>query len=302
MHRRFLMSFGGKLIMGFALATAAVTAQAATRVVECRGCTYQSMYSTVVNRGAGTCTIWNPVNAEIYKFKVACGGVRPNASLPGSSDEGVNATGCFADEQTVSQADADMAANLSVVFNATSGSYKAAIEVNANSWIFPGWTARTPTASDYVTDGNLRGMLNDKLRNEALLRTNSNTLVVALAYVAAHADTALNFTDQLSISVKVVFVDGSKVEVKLKIQDPPEYVKGSARDDTGQVVPDANSSDYTGTWTYGRGSEGSRDRMVRTFELLGALIEERDNGGYILRCNWETRGGVNRLTCKLRKS
>lgn len=96
--------FPGKVIVGLGvtlmMAMTVATAQAAARFIECRGCSYQAMYSTVVNRGAGTYTIWNPFNADIYQFRVTCG-AHPNASLPGNPDGSVTAAGCFADEQAV---------------------------------------------------------------------------------------------------------------------------------------------------------------------------------------------------------
>ena len=274
---------------------------ASAAVIECRGCTYQAMEDRVTSMGNGTYTIWNPINAEIHKFQVRCGiapnrgdqGIQGNLATDGEVSQGSR---CYAEEGDVLQGMIDTAANLSPLFMASFGTYSVDIEINANNWMFPGWTGgSSPTANDYVTNANYRSQLNDKLDDQGFAYASNTLLRVALEYIFAHADAALQFTNGIVVTATIHFDNGSKVKVQFKLNQPVAYVPGTARDDTGQLVPDSSAAPNAGSWTYYSSQIESRDRMVNTMSALGFVLAPRPPTFTTIVCTFQP--GPNALTC-----
>jgi len=282
------------------LASASAPALADT-VVECRGCDLQAMSAAATHHGAGMVVVWNPVDAAIHRYEVRCG-VNPSFPTAGSTDDRKEATtiaapGCFAEEADLAADLAAIAAALSTVYNGTSGTWFARFDVEARHWTLPGWTQRAPTANDYVSDANLRAMLNDRLRKGALAHAGEAPLAGAFAYLLAHADAAAAFTDKPRAALDVTFTNGSKVRVDVQPGGPAQYVEGSARDETGQFVPDANAANYAGSWHYDGDQHLALERLVHTIEGLGGKVVRGDTDAS-LRCVWNRADA--RLACKVK--
>jgi hypothetical protein len=79
------------------------------------------------------------------------------------------------------------------------------------------------------------------------------------------------------------------------LDKPPAYEKGSARDSTGQLLPDDNVPEYAGRWFYGATEQRNADRIVQLLNARGAevIIGTRRNG--FLNCTWNSVN--NRLSC-----
>jgi hypothetical protein len=267
-------------------------------VIACPNCSYQTMMNRAVGQGVGSYYVWNPVNAEIHQFLVSCGvpPLRPDGEQDSRTVESGIDSRCYATEGNVLAGYRDMAANLSPIYNGTAGTYQAKADVRADNWTYTGYPLNPPTANDYVTDVNLRGQLNDHL-DEAGMSHAISPIAAFLEYVMAHGDAAVQFTDNLSITVTVLFVNDSKVKVELRLNHPARYVAGTARDDTGQVIPDANSSNNAGRWTYGGDQQGSGDSMLSTMRNLGFLIVGSVPHPFrTINCTWQGPP-QNKLSC-----
>lgn len=295
----------------FALGTASAT------YTQCPGCTPAQMLQTAINMKQGTWLVWNPTIGSIRKYQVTCGIV--NGTDPGTEssapatdgvvatdddittdglavDDGSNttaATNCTGIELSVPQGVLDVAAKLYQLSQLTNGTYKAAVEVYANNWNIP--TVPNPSAHDYLMDGNYRAQLNDGLQDHGLEYANNGILDGLFEFLRAHADAALQFTSGVNATITVIFNDGSKLKVKLTLDKPPAYEKGSARDSTGQLLPDDNVPEYAGRWFYGATEQRNADRIVQLLNARGAevIIGTRRNG--FLNCTWNSVN--NRLSC-----
>lgn len=231
-----------------------VATDASASVIECRGCTFQTMSTTATNMGTGSYLIWNPINAEIHDLHVHCGRAHANGAKDGAKNvDAVNASaastassGCVADEQPTPGSVVDLIGKLSIVFNRTGATWNHEMQVDTDNWTFPGWTTDRPTAKDYVSDGNLRGMLNNKLNDEVLEHVTDGVLRKALEYVDAHAAEAGLFTDKVGMTVTAVFSDRSSVRVQLPLGKPAVYLPGYAVDAAGHALPDPSTAAYAG--------------------------------------------------------
>ncbi|HET9031859.1 MAG TPA: hypothetical protein VFN25_03030, partial [Dokdonella sp.] len=130
------------------------------------------------NAGQGTWTIWNPLNGEVAKFRISCGGsvnvVEPTdgpLSHPQarSANSSINLTCQTANFLTVSPEQIETAANLSYIYNHTNGSYKSGLVVQLHNLNFSSNLGYdTISAHDYLGDNNLRSQINDVLTEDAL--------------------------------------------------------------------------------------------------------------------------------------
>jgi hypothetical protein len=268
----------------------------------CPGCNAAQMNTTAKNRGIGTWVVWNPTNADVRKYIVTCGIVNGTDPTTKQSAGGgatssaappqTDAT-CTAIEAPLPQSVRDVAAVLLQLSRATGGPYQVAADVYAHTWNIP--SVPNPTAHDYAGDSNYRSQLNDILQVDGMLHIGSTPIRGFIEYLKAHADAALSFTDSVATVITVVFDDGSKARVKVKLDDPAEYIKGSARDSTGQALPDDNIPAYGGRWFYGGTEVLNFERFGRLLRQLGAeVIVGTHNSGFLV-CSWQS--DHNRLSC-----
>ena len=283
----------------FALAAAGL-ANASAPVAPCLNCTYTAMYNKAVSKGAGSWMIWNAANGEIHKWTITCG-IPPVAAgapiLGGPKSVDQIETVCTGQETAVTQEMHDTAANLSSVYNLTAHTYKAGVTVPGDSWNFLGLPIGDPgSAHDYVTNANYRAQLNDKLDEYALDFALGAPVIAPMQYILAHADAALGFSTGVMIVATVTYPDGTSFKIDIKLIGAPEYEQHSARDDTGQLIPDGNVAGDAGRWTYGSGDRQARDRLIGTMEQLGFAIPNPLPVNYsTITCIWNA--AQNRLTC-----
>jgi hypothetical protein len=290
-----------KVLYAIAFALAAVgLANASAPVAPCLNCTYTAMYNKAVSKGAGSWMIWNPANGEIHKWTVTCGipPIAAGASTPGGTKSVDQIqTVCTGQETAVTQEMHDTATNLSSVYNLTAHTYKAGVTVPGDSWHFAGLPpGNVGSAHDYVTNANYRAQLNDKLDQYALDFALGTPIVAPMQYILAHADAALGFSTGVMIVVTVTYPDGTHFKIDIKLVGAPEYEQGSARDDTGQLIPDADVQGNAGNWTYGSGDHVARDRLVGTMRQLGFWFPPALPPNYsTVTCTWDAAN--NRLSC-----
>ncbi len=269
----------------------------AASVSECRGCNPAQMEQRALQRGAGTWDVWNPVNGEISRYRVACGvapqggdsSVRsPEVPLPSRSDASPSA-GCtnrIVDYPPVPLEMIDTANRLSQIYHSTGGTYKVGITVRARDVGVLLADGGAPTAHDFLTDYAYRGRLENLITQRALGDA-ANPLASLLEWIFAHADAALGFTGALELLVTVQFDDGSTIQFVITLNHPADYIEGSARDSGGVPLPEENSSRYQGRFRFDSIENYSRFRW-----LMGRLGAHQIGTGHnyytdIYDCTWD---------------
>jgi hypothetical protein len=291
-----------KVLYGIAFALAAAgLANASTPVAPCLNCAYTAIYNKAVSKGAGSWMIWNAVNGEIHKWTVTCAIQPIVAGAP--APDGTNGveqiqTVCTGQETAVTQEYHDSAANLSVIYVQTAGSFHPGITVPGDSWHFLGLPpGDVGSAYDFVTNANYRAQLEDKLDESALDFAIGSPIVAPMAYIFAHTDAVLGFSTGLVMVVTVIYPDGSSLKIDIHIDGTsPYYEPRSARDSTGQVIPDSDASTNAGSWQYNGAERAPRDRLFSTmqqlgFQFLGSLPPDYN----VITCTWDAAN--NRLSC-----
>lgn len=157
------------------------------------------------------------------------------------------------------------AQHLSQVFNATGGTYKLGIPVNANPGIYtPAYSGRAPTAHDFLVDLNLRAHIQENLTIDRVMNATSSPLASAFLFFVTHVDTVAGFTDQIDLLVTLTFEDGSPVKYILTLTSPPDHVEGSARDNDQNALPEENTAGNQGSWRFRSDENFGRFRWMMT--------------------------------------
>jgi hypothetical protein len=182
-------------------------------------------------------------------------------------------------------------------FNLAGGRMKAGITVHASELgAFPG--SDGANAYRVTEDANLRGFIGQRLV------TNAPRWALMQSYASLAGQLAarlLNLSDTPAIRINVIFDDGSSV-VFTKGLDQPDpnmaiYEPGSAKTPKKQVVPDANSVQYQGTWYAPPHGGDPTDRFAEHINIIGGSATG-GSGQQNLVCRWKNNSsGGGTLIC-----
>ncbi|MEE7558460.1 hypothetical protein HH299_00925 [Xanthomonas sp. Kuri4-2] len=145
-------------------------------------------------------------------------------------------------------------------------------------------SAQAKTAIDVLSDFNLRSMLASSVANNSVYSTVVGTnLATALADLLAVVSSPLGLKQQASVIFRLVMADGSTVDFKISLDvTNGEYINGSARTPSGQLIPDSIDQ-VQGEWTSGGG-----DNLEGIAGYMGSLGASM---------NYVGSGGVTRIAC-----
>lgn len=172
----------------------------------------------------------------------------------------------------------------------TNATMKAAVVVKGTDLGVPGLTGTT-TAYDVVTNANLRAQLGDRLASGTLpgwsnLDRAGEMIVQGLFAAVGAGDASIEITVQLE--------DGSTVVYKLTNNSGTgQYQAGRSRTKNNQLVPEANTPEYQGTWQGGTDQPSLGNHMG----VIGATVIGTGNRGP-MTCTWK---GTT-LTCTIRSN
>lgn len=288
---------------------------AAASATRCVNCNDSQMYNAGRNVGASPSPIlvWDPADGDVKRFRNYCGtvnGIDPGAAGKGATGRADPASATQAtcslrtEELAVTTTTADLGRALGEVWRATGGTMKGMIVADFSNENFPTYLPGKPTAHSFVLDGALRGRILDRASEPDIFQMDpGNVLAGPLKFILSHGDAFLGFTDGIVITIDVVFVDGSKVQVRATIGENATYVPGSARDNTGQFLPDRsdNMQDYHGMWYYPPGSGNDMNAFLELMRQLGVQVVygATGQGQGVIKCRWNPEN--NETICMLPK-
>ncbi len=281
-----------------ALLVAAQAAQATT--VQCSHCNEGQMQAKAKSLGAGGSPhiVWNPVNGEVRRYRVYCGSA-PNATDSGAKSGATTQAGCTfqAEDLQVSADLVTVAEAMSQIWNQTGGTFKAQINANVTSQSFPAYLPNKPSAHDFQLDAQLRAEIMDLASSPQIFQLSNAPLAGPVVQVLAHIDAFLAMTQGVFVSVDVVFADGSKITVMVKLNENATYVANSARDSSGHALVDPSDSprNYAGNWYYPPGQGPDMAAFIEYMRSLGIPITSGSANGGVITCHWNPAN--NTTTC-----
>lgn len=134
---------------------------------------------------------------------------------------------------------------------------------------------------DVMLDGNLKGQIESKLGDTAVLNSIVNANVIAsLIDVAQMATNHLGLKEGSFLNFRVVLEDGTYIDVHLDIaKTTGDVQEDTARTQSGQVVP-AGGSELNGKWNYSPAD--NLGALADYFAGLGAvMVETGEQGGIV---------------------
>ncbi len=284
-----------------------VAGSASAAAVQCVNCSDAQMYAKARTLGASPNAhlVWNPANGAVKKFRNYCGSA-PNAGggVNGKSDEAPKAgvevnAGCTlqTDEVAVGADVVGVADALGQIWRGTNGTFKSGVRANIGGRSFPTYLPGRPSAHDFLTDIQLRGEIIDLASTPQIFQMSNSALSGPFAYLVGHADAFLAFTQGVVITIDIVFDDGSKIQLRATLGENATYVKDSARDSSGHVLPDrsSNPQDYTGRWYFPPGQGPDMAAFIEYMRSLGIPISSGSANGGVITCNWNPTN--NTTTC-----
>lgn len=288
-----------KFLLGAAvLLVAAQAAQATT--AQCANCNEGQMQAKAKALGAGASPhiIWNPVNGEVRRYRVYCGSA-PNATDGGAKSGATTLAGCtFQTEDLQVSADlVTVAGAMSQIWNQTGGTFKAQITANLTTISYPAYLPNKPSAHDFQRDAQLRYEILNLASTQQIFQLSNTPLAGPVTQVLAHIDAFLAMTQGVFVSVDIVFADGSKITVMVKLNENATYVANSAADSTGHVLVDPSDSprNYAGNWYFPPGQSPDMASFIEYMRSLGIAITSGSANGGVVTCNWNPTN--NTTTC-----
>lgn len=288
-----------KLALGAALLMAAVqTAQATT--AQCANCGETQMQAKAKSLGAGASPhiIWNPVNGEVRRYRVYCGSA-PNAIGEGVKSGATTQAGCtFQTEDLQVSADlVTVAGAMSQIWNQTGGTFKAQINANITTLSYPAYLPNKPSAHDFQRDAQLRYEILSMASTQQIFQLSNTPLAGPVTQILAHIDAFLAMTQGVFVSVDIIFADGSKITVMVKLNENATYVANSAADSTGHALVDPSDSprNYAGRWYFPPGQGHDMASFIEYMRSLGIPITSGSANGGVVTCNWNPTN--NTTTC-----
>ncbi|TDR44019.1 hypothetical protein DFR29_106165 [Tahibacter aquaticus] len=303
-------AFSTSASIALAILGAQSAAAAATRCINCND---TQMYNAARAAGASPSPIlvWDPADGDVKRFRNYCGalnGVDPGTAGKGATGRTARASATQAtcslqtEELAVTTTTIDLGRALGEVWRATGGTMKGMIVADFSDVGFPTYLPGKPTAHSVVLDGALRGRILDRASEPDIFQmAPGNILAGPIEFILSHGDAFLGFTDSIVITVNVVFADGSKVQVRAPMGENATYVPGSARDNTGQLLPDRsdNMQDYNGRWYYPPGSGDDMNAFLDLMRQLGVQVVygTTGQGTGVIPCRWNPES--NETVCML---
>lgn len=281
-----------------ALLVAAQAAQATT--VQCSHCNEGQMQAKAKSLGAGGSPhiVWNPVNGEVRRYRVYCGSA-PNATDSGAKSGATTQAGCTfqAEDLQVSADLVTVAEAMSQIWNQTGGTFKAQINANVTSQSFPAYLPNKPSAHDFQRDAQLRYEILNLASTSQIFQLSNTPLAGPVVQLLAHIDAFTAMTQGVFVSVDIVFADGSKVTVMVKLNENATYVANSAVDSSGHTLVDPNYSTpaYPGRWYFPPGQGLDMAAFIEYMRSLGVTITSGSANGGVITCNWNPAN--NTTTC-----
>nr|WP_238408492.1 hypothetical protein [Xanthomonas citri] len=148
--------------------------------------------------------------------------------------------------------------------------------------------AREKTAYDYVTDTNLRGMVEGAAGSSVLIdKVTGSSVMGALTDLLQLVTNYTGVRDQARLIFRIVFKDGSYDSVIVDLaQANGKSEPGSERTAAGQTIP-KQASELSGTWTNYGGDNLAP--MVALIQRFGGTVSFSGSGG--------TGGTITRIVC-----
>jgi hypothetical protein len=135
---------------------------------------------------------------------------------------------------------------------------------------------------------------NRRYQMGSALATQPPSVTEFIAQVASAAAAYLGFYDGSVVEYIVQFPDGTTATYSLRLgSSSATYVEGSARDANGNVIPEANSPQWAGTY-----NGGDLSPMLNYLDLLGVRWQHEGSGAIVgsIECSWQS----NTLECRVR--
>lgn len=300
----------------FVVAWAVAGAQSAGAGTRCVNCNDAQMYNAAraVGPTLSPFLVWDPADGDVKRLRNYCGtlnGVDPGTGGKAATGtaERASATTTACNLQTedlgVDTTTIDLGRALSEVWRATGGTMKGMIVADISDASFPTYLPGKPTAHSFVLDAAFRSRILDMANKPSIFQMDpSNVLSGPLKFILSHGDAFLGFTDGIIIiTIDVVFADGSKVQLRATIGENATYVPGSARDNTGQLLPDRSDDpqDYNGTWYYPPASGNDMNAFLEFMRQLGVQVVygNTGQGSGVIKCRWNPEN--NETICMLPK-
>ncbi|MFC3657420.1 hypothetical protein FZ025_03565 [Xanthomonas hyacinthi] len=145
-------------------------------------------------------------------------------------------------------------------------------------------SAQDKTATNFLSDQNLRAMLSSAIASNSVYSTVVGTnLATAIADLMAVAASPLGLKQQVNLIFRLVMTDGSSVDFNITLDSATgHYIEGSARTPAGQLVPD-KIDQVQGEWTDAGGDD--LNSLASYMGSLGATMQ------------WSGSGHVTRIAC-----
>jgi hypothetical protein len=254
------------------LAFSGTDAQATT--VRCDGCSDITFRQMAAQLGEGEHIIYDLAGARVQGFTVV-EYEADRVSLPQRRDVGPEVE--------------DIVLKMSAFYSATGGTMTVGVEVNSDELGLVGLGGAT--AYDVLGDYNMRARIGDRLAQNGIPIYGAFGQIVNdfVQVMGSMATGFFGFTDDSTIYVTIVFVDGSRLTYKVTPGVPTaELVDNTARDLNGNILLEANGAEFAGTY-YFPNDAGLGDFLDRA-RMLGIEITGPSD---TIRCSWDGRT----LTC-----
>jgi hypothetical protein len=283
-----------------ALLIGAPAADATT--AQCVDCNDEQMVNKARTLGASSSAhiVWNPVNGSIKRFRNYCGSA-PSNTDPGMSkpkrDVTANTNCTLQSEELAVSSDLTVVAGaLSQIWQQSGGTFKAQIEANVFGLSYPAHLPHKPSAHDFQNDLQLQRDILRMASTPQIFQLSNTPLAGSVTQVLAHVDAFLAMTQGVFVSVDIVFADGSRITVMVKLNENATYVANSAEDSTGHAIPDYNSSNrYPGNWYFPPGQAPDMAAFIEYLRQLGVTIAGGSANGGVINCTWNSTN--NTTTC-----
>jgi hypothetical protein len=240
-------------------------------IFECRGCSASVMEYQARHQGPGTHVVYDLATGTTLGFEVH---YEPDVWTGGGYWDQMFAAPTSVDPEVQALID-----SLSIYFGETNGLMASFITVALDDLDNLPSGVSGASAYDIVRNANIRAMLGDRLA-QGNIPGASNAFFTLVNMGMSIA----GVTSGTVLEVTVVSADGTSTVFKIEVGvGSAEYQSGRARTEDGQLIPEANSPNYAGTY-----SSPSAD-FVGHLGGLGIPVSGGGGGGSIiwLECVWD---------------
>lgn len=270
----------------------------------CEGCSVSQMHAKALSLGRGEHRLFSFSNNTAKTFTVSCSNTQPTGtsapdSVSGSSDRSAAArldpaaSGCPLNgtlqvQMSPLQADEQHAFDLAKQFLDVLPPNDQGAELTYDASTHPGNSPYGDSVYNVLNDYPARMNLIRDMKNDIPFLTQYTTALAAA--LVAHFNVLSN-----RIIISVTFRDGSSLRFiydgNLQTVTP---IPGTARNNVGNVIVEANDSGYQGTYNVvGTDVEA----YLRYLQSLGIRVVRGPTGLGRVRCVWEP--STHSLTCSI---